>query len=214
MASSSSTAERRDLQSKDRRAWNSYAAQRRMLKKELRTREQEKKKLEELLEGYQYVIKSVVEPLVRDLKALRQFSADMELTASTVTEIFKSVCLLGATVAKHKHEACHMEERIQKVEGSIIESSNPNKNKGKVKHNKTRARKKASSTIAPRPKSNTTTSSRKEEVSTTTRRELPEWAGKMYGRCYSESDPTSSSHSDSTPTTSTEEFYDRHRVFS
>jgi len=192
MASSSSTAERRDLQSKDRRAWNSYAAQRRIFNKKLRAKEQEKKILEELLEGYQYVTKTVLEPLLQELSALRQFSANMETTASTVANLFQSVCLLGATVAKHKLETYCMEERIQKVEGSIIEINNPNKKKGKVKHNNTIARKKTSSVIAPSPKGTTTTSSRKEEVSTT-RREMPDWVIQMCGGHHPESDLSGSS---------------------
>jgi hypothetical protein len=209
MASTSSTVERRDLQSKDRRAWNSYAAQRRIFNKKLRVKEHEKKKLEELIEGYQYVIKNVVEPLVQDLSALRRFSASTEATVSTVAELFQSVCLLGATVAKHKHEVCRMEERIQKVESSI-EINNPSKKKGKKKHKKTIARKKTPRVITPKPKGNTTTSSRREEV--TTRREVPDWVLQMCGGRHPESDRSSSSCESSVSSSmSTEEFYDRQR---
>jgi len=205
---SSSTAERRDLQSKDRRAWNSYAAQRRIFNKKLREKEHEKKKLDELIEGYQYVIKNVVEPLVQDLSALRRFSASTETTASTVAELFQSVCLLGATVAKHKHEVCRMEERIQKVENSI-EINNPSKKKGKMKHKKTIARK-TSRVITPKPKGNTTTSSRRKEV--TTRTEVPDWVLQMCGGRHPESDRSSSSCESSVSSSmSTEEFYDRQR---
>jgi len=242
MDSSLSTAERRDLQSiKDRRAWNSYAAQRRIFNRKLRTRDQEKKKLEELIQGYLNVINNVVEPLVRDLSALRQFSANMESNTSAVTGLFQTVCLLGATVAKHKYEVSHMEERLQKVEVSINEINNPNKKK--QGYNKTIAKKKSATTVTTKP--NLTTSSRRvepsttatrselptitrrevpatrrevptitrKEVPTTTRREVPNWVMEMCGGHHPDSESTSSSaYSDSASSISTEEYYDRFRV--
>jgi hypothetical protein len=164
--------------------------------------EKEQNALISVLEGYQFLMTTIVEPIIRDVGAFRRISSDLEATMTTVINMQPNLSLLGTIAAQEKAKVQFLAERVKKVEDTVTKIAEE-------------ARKPIPSKPAPipRPVKRPTTSTHKTTSTTTSttvpkrkKREKPDWLVQMLGG-HDSSDSTSTSSESSV----SEEFYNSYR---